>query len=107
MNSIEDKNRVKRNFKNSLFSWKFLIIDSKFVPQNAFHYYEKFKRRKKSQKNTITNMILYTHTFSNDISNHRFHQIYTDHWFPHPSPKCSCFYLGLDLVHGPNYFGFD
>ena len=56
MNSIEDKKRVKKNFKNSLFehsySRKFLITDSMFVSQNAFHYYKKFKRRKKSQKKT-------------------------------------------------------
>ena len=50
---LKIKNSVKKNFKDSLFKhsyfWKFLIIDSKFVSQNASHYYEKSKRRKKFQ----------------------------------------------------------
>ena len=106
--------KIKKNFKNSLFkhsySRKFLIIDSKFVFQNVFHYYGKFKRRKKSKKkkkekkdekqkkkNNYKYNVIYTHTFSNNISNHHFLQIYTAHRFPHPSPKSWCVYLGLDL----------
>ena len=91
-------------------SWKFLITDSKFVFQNAFHYYEKFKRRKKYKRTpqkTIANIILYIHIFSNNIFNRQFHQIYIGHRFPHLSPKCWCIYLGLDLVNCPNYFALD
>ena len=100
---LKMKNCVKKNFKNSLFensySWKFFIIDSKFVSQNNFHHYEKFKRRKKSQKNTITNIILYIHTFSNNISNHHFHKIYTGHQFLHLSSNCMHLYVNLDVVN--------
>ena len=75
--------------------------------QNAFHYYEKFKRRKKSQKKKkkqFTNRILYifsNNIFCNNISNHNFYQKYTGHRFPHQSPKCWCLYLGLNLVNCP------
>ena len=97
------KNCVQKNFKNSLFensySWKFFIIDPKFVSQNNFHHYEKFKRRKNSQKNTITNIILYIRTFSNNISNHHFHKIYTGHQFLHLSSNCMHLYVNLDVVN--------
>lgn len=100
---LKMKNCVKKNFKNSLFensySWKFFIIDPKFVSQNNFHHYEKFKRRKKSPKNTITNIILYIHTFSNNISNHHFHKIYTGHQFLHLSSNCMHLYVNLDVVN--------
>ena len=96
MNSIEDKKiALKRTLKilysNAVTQFtQFSIIDSKFVSQNAFHYYKKFKKRKKSKKkkkNTITNIILYMHTFSNSITNH-FHHIYIGHGFPYLSSKC-------------------
>ena len=106
MNSIEDKKTVLKRTLKILYS-NTVIIDSKVVSQNAFHYHKNFNRRKKSQKNTITNIILHIHMFPNNISNHHFHQIYTGHQFPHLSPKCCCLYLGLDLVNCPNYFTLD
>ena len=105
---LKINNCLKKNFKNSLFehsySWKFLIIDSKFASQNTLHYYQKFQRSKKSQKrkkNTFTNLILFTPTFSN-VSNHHFRQIYTGHWFPHPSAVVS-----ILVKICPNYSALD
>ena len=64
------------------------------------------KKKQKTNKQTITNIVLYT-DFLTKISNHHFHQIYTGHRFPHPIPKRCCLFLGLDLINCPNYFAFD
>ena len=77
------------------FRMSFITMESSKEEKNLKK--RKKKKKTRNKKKTITNITLYIHTLSNNISNHHFLQIYTAHRFPHPSPKSWCVYLGLDL----------
>ena len=84
-----------------------LFLRMPFITTKSSKEEKGLKKKQKTNKQTNNYQYIFIHRFSNNISNHHFHQIYTGHRFPHPIPKRCCLFLGLDLTNCPNYFAFD